>query len=145
VIHQQLNYFQAAFVRRAMQRRAAFVVGDVGIDAEIEAHLDGLDVFLRRPFERHAFHPANARCDRKRRHIVRGENLRIGAVREQQFHQLDIARLRRAQKRCCAVFEQPLHGEVGSRLGAVARSIPRASIPRRRYARSRSRLWRSAA
>ncbi len=51
---------------------------------------------------------------------MRGVDLRIRAMLQQQFHQLDVARLRRAQERRRAVFEQPLHGEVGAGLGAIA-------------------------
>ena len=48
-----------------------------------------------------------------------GLDLRIGAAREQQLHQHDVARLRRAQKRRRAVLVEPLVGEHRARLGAV--------------------------
>ena len=48
-----------------------------------------------------------------------GGDLRIGAVRQQQLHQRDVARLRRAQERRRAVLVQPLVREDRARLGAV--------------------------
>ena len=50
------------------------------------------------------------------RHVAVRRDLRIGAVREQQPHHLEIARLRRAQERGRAVLVEPLHREDGAGL-----------------------------
>ena len=56
---------------------------------------------------------------------MRGKDFWIRTVFQQQLHQGDIAGLRRAQEGRRAVFEQPLHGEIISRLGAIANAFRR--------------------
>jgi hypothetical protein len=80
-VGQQLNHFGPAFVRRAMQSGAAVLVGDVGVDAQVQAELDGLHALLRRPFEGDALHPADAGSHRQWRDVVSREDRRVGAER----------------------------------------------------------------
>ena len=51
--------------RSAVQRRAARFRPDIRVDAEVQAHLHGFEVCLRRPLVRDALHPADACRDRK--------------------------------------------------------------------------------
>ena len=50
VIHQCLDHLGIALVRGAVQRGAAFVVLDVGVDPQVQAQLDRLQALLFRPF-----------------------------------------------------------------------------------------------
>ena len=54
---------------------------------------------------------------------MRRKDFWIRALVQQQLHQDDIAGLRRVQEGRRAVFKQPLHGEIISRLHAVANAL----------------------
>ncbi len=111
MVDQQLNYRVSALVGSAMQGSTPFQAGGVRIEARIEEHLNGLDVLHPGPF---------------------GGDFGIGAVRQQQLHERDVAGLRRTQERRGSLLVQPLHGEVVARLGAVAVAVGVDSVPQTR-------------
>jgi hypothetical protein len=60
VIHEQLNDIGPSLMRGTVQGSAALIVGDIRIDAQIEAHLHCFQTLGGGPFIRDALHPADA-------------------------------------------------------------------------------------
>jgi hypothetical protein len=48
VVHQQSNDGIPAFVSRAVEGRASIAVDGVDVDAEVETHFDGFEIFFLR-------------------------------------------------------------------------------------------------
>src|SRR5207247_7508311 len=103
-VDEQLHDVVASLECGTDERRATLAVTVIRIESEVEQHPYGFQIVLRRSLVGDAFDPANASRRGQRGVAVLSRDERIGAVVEQQLHQLDVARLTGAHERRRAVF-----------------------------------------
>jgi len=102
-----------------MKRDAAGVRLQVRIEAEFQQQFHSFESRLRRPLESDAFDPADTCSRLQGADVQQCVDFRVRAVRQKEFHQLDVARLGGPQKSSRAVFIQPLIRENGPGFRAV--------------------------